>query len=70
MAESEFPKRLKSLRKQEGKSMLVLSQLCGLHDGAIRKYECGEATPTVESLIAVADYFHVSTDYLLGRTNY
>ena len=67
---SEFPKRLQQLREQEGKSRIVLSELCGLPSGAIRKYERGEVMPTAESLIAIADYFHVSTDYLLGRTNY
>lgn len=70
MGESEFSKRLQRLREREGKSRLVLSQLCGLPDGAIRKYERGEAEPTVKSLIAVADHFNVSVDYLLGRTNY
>lgn len=70
MGESEFSKRLQRLREREGKSRLVLSQLCGLPDGAIRKYERGEAEPTVKSLVAVADHFNVSTDYLLGRTNY
>lgn len=67
---NEFPSRLRMLRENEGISRLVLSQLCGLPDGAIRKYERKEARPTVESLIAIADHFRVSTDYLLGRTNY
>lgn len=67
---NEFPSRLRTLRENEGISRLVLSQLCGLPDGAIRKYERKEARPTVESLIAIADHFRVSTDYLLGRTNY
>lgn len=66
----QFPMRLRALRESEGKSRLVLSQLCGLSDGAIRKYERGEAIPTVESLVSIADHFKVSTDYLLGRTNY
>lgn len=67
---NEFPDRLRRLREREGMSRLVLSQLCGLPDGSIRRYERGETKPNVESLIAIADYFHVSTDYLLGRTNY
>lgn len=70
MGENEFPVRLRRLREREGKSRVVLSQLCGLPDGAIRKYERGEITPNVDSLIAIADYFRVSVDYLLGRTNY
>lgn len=70
MGESEFPKRLQKLREREGKSRVVLSQLCGLPDSSIRRYERGEAQPTMGSLVAIADYFHVSVDYLLGRTNY
>ena len=70
MGESEFSKRLQKLREREGKSRVVLSQLCGLPDSSIRRYERGEAQPTMSSLIAIADYFHVSVDYLLGRTNY
>ena len=66
----EFPKRLQKLRERDRKSRLVLSELCGLHPGAIARYERGEATPDVKSLMAIADYFHVSVDYLLGRTNY
>lgn len=70
MEESVFPQRLRRLREREGKSRVVLSQLCGLPNGAIRKYERGEISPNIDSLVAIADYFHVSTDYLLGRTNY
>lgn len=70
MVENEFSKRLRGLRESEGKSRIVLSQLCGLPDSAIRRYERGEIKPNVDSVIAIADYFHVSVDYLLGRTNY
>lgn len=67
---SVFPERLRRLREREGKSRIVISQLCGLPDSAIRRYERGEIKPNVDSLIAIADYFGVSVDYLLGRTNY
>lgn len=70
MEGSEFPKRLQQLREREGKSRVVLSQLCGLPDGSIRKYERGETKPNMDNLIAIADYFRVSIDYLVGRTNY
>lgn len=68
--ENEFPQRLRKLREQEKKSRVVLSQLCGLPDSAIRRYERGEVKPNIDSMVAIADYFHVSVDYLLGRTNY
>ena len=50
--------------------MTVTSQLCGLPPGAIRKYERGEAEPKMDAMVAIADYYKVSLDYLSGRTNY
>lgn len=70
--ESEFTRRLRKLREEKRplRSMAVTSELIGLPPDAIRRYERGEANPTVESLAAIADYFEVSMDYLWGRTNY
>jgi len=65
-----FPARLQGLREREGKSRVMLSQLCGLPNSSIRRYERGEAKPNMDSLVAIADYFRVSIDYLVGRTNY
>lgn len=69
---SEFPKRLRMLREEKRplRSMAVTSELIGLPSGAIRRYERGEAKPTVDSLVKIADFYHVSMDYLWGRTNY
>ena len=64
-----FRQRLKDLRIKQKRSRIVVSELCGLPPDAIRRYERGEALPNVESLIAIADYFCVSVDYLIGRTN-
>lgn len=66
----EFPRRLRELRERQSKSRRTISELCGLHPDAIRRYERGESKPDVDSLEAIADYFKVSVDYLLGRTNY
>lgn len=70
MEENALPERLKTLRAMEKVSKSVLSELCGLPSSAISKYERGEAIPNVKALLAIANHFHVSTDYLLGRTNY
>lgn len=70
MEKSVFPQRLRLLRERQHRSRRVVSELCGLHPGAISRYERGEAEPDVKSLIAIADYFGVSVDYLIGRTNY
>lgn len=63
----DFPTRLRELREKQRKSRRVVSELCGLHPNAVRRYELGESQPTLESLAALADYFHVSVDYLIGR---
>mgnify|MGYP000194521733 CR=1 FL=1 len=67
---SEFPARLRKLREERRQSRAVLAELCGLSRGAIRYYERGERAPTMDALIAIADYFEVSLDYLTGRTNF
>ena len=66
---TEFSRRLQMLRERQHKSRRVVSELCGLPTDAIRRYERGEAKPTADSLIAIANYFEVSIDYLLGRTD-
>lgn len=72
MEESVFPIRLRKLResKRPLRSMALTSELIGLPPNALSKYERGEIKPTAESLAAIADYYHVSMDYLWGRTNY
>lgn len=64
--------RLRLLREERkpARSARVTSELMGLSSDALRRYERGEAEPTMESLRKIADYYHVSTDYLMGRTNY
>ena len=66
---SEFATRLQQLRenKRPIRSRKVTSELCGLPPDAIRRYERGEAEPTLSSLILLAEYFEVSLDYLTGR---
>jgi len=64
-----FAERLQQLResKRPVRSRKVTSELCGLPPDAIRRYERGEAEPTLSSLLLLADYFEVSLDYLTGR---
>jgi transcriptional regulator with XRE-family HTH domain len=66
----KFPSRLRRLRDRDRLKRYQLSELCGLSPDMVRKYERGEASPGVDALTAIADYFEVSTDFLLGRTDY
>lgn len=63
----EFSQRLQQLRERKRISRRVLSELCGLNSDAVRRYERGEAEPTLHSLVAIAEYFEVSVDYLIGK---
>lgn len=62
-----FPQRLQRLRERKRISRRVLSELCGLSKNMIAIYERGEMEPTASAVVQIADYFGVSTDYLLGR---
>lgn len=66
---AEFAVRLQQLResKKPVRSRKVTSELCGLPPDAIRRYERGEAEPTLSSLLLIADYFGVTLDELTGR---
>lgn len=63
----EFREIVRQLRERKRISRRVASELCGLNSDAFRKYESGECEPTAHSLIAIADFFEVTVDYLLGR---
>ncbi len=60
--------RLKELRKKKKISQLKLALDLNLNQNAISRYENMERQADYETLIALADYFNVSLDYLLGRT--
>lgn len=66
----ELPDRIKKLRERNLLSRYRLSELCGISPDQIRRYELGSIKPGSDALVAIADYFEVSTDYLLGRTDY
>lgn len=61
-----FAKRLKELRKEKGLSQAKLAEVLFVDKSSIAKYETGKSTPSVDMLIKLAEYFKVSTDYLLG----
>ena len=65
--ENVFGRRLQQLRERRRISRRVLAELCGLSRNMVGRYERGETEPTGRSLEAIADYFGVSVDWLLGR---
>ncbi len=60
--------RLRELRKQRKISQLKLAMELNMNQNSISRYENGEREADYKTLILIADYFDVSIDYLLGRT--
>ncbi len=64
-----FKERLKELREDKNMSQNALSKQIKVSQPAIVKWENGERTPTMESLIILATFFDVTIDYLVGLEN-
>ena len=59
--------RLKPLRKGKKKTQKDMAELLGITDRHYQKIEYGQINVSATTLMTLADYFHVTTDYLLGR---
>ena len=64
-----FANRLKSLREEKKLSQEELSQLINISRSTLSMYEINKRQPDPETLQKIADFFDVSVDYLLGRTD-
>ena len=62
-------RRLKELRDRRGISQLKLAMDLGLTQNSVSRYESGAREADYKTLIALSDYFGVSVDYLLERTD-
>ena len=65
----DFGAHLKELRKTKRITQKQLALGIGASERGIQQYELGERKPTYDMLIALADYFDVSLDYLVGRSD-
>lgn len=66
---TKFPERLKELREARGLSQAKVAEELGLSRFSVYAYEKSKASPTLDGLVILADYFDVTLDYLLGRTD-
>ncbi|EOH67569.1 hypothetical protein I584_01944 [Enterococcus hirae ATCC 9790] len=64
-----FSENLKKLRSESDISQLVLAKEIGTTTRQIQRYESGENEPKLSQAVLLADYFDVSLDYLVGRTD-
>lgn len=62
-------KQIKSLREARGLTQRALAKQLGMAPSTLAMYEIGKREPDNDTLKKFADFFGVSTDYLLGRTD-
>ena len=60
---------LRKLRKEAGVTQPQVAQSCGISYRQYCRFENAEQKPGYDKLIALADYFNVSLDYLVGRSS-
>ena len=65
----EFRLRIKELREDKGISQAAFAKKIGAAQSTVGSWECGTREPGFETLIKIADFFGVSLDYLLCRTD-
>ena len=61
--------KLRQLRKERKLTQVELQMRTGIEQSLLSKFENGERIPPTETLIALADFYHVSIDYILCRTD-
>lgn len=66
--DNTMAKRLIELREKNNFSQSFVARQIGVTPALISAYEKQERNPSINKLIALADIYHVSTDYILGRT--
>ena len=61
--------RLKMLRKSRGYTQISVQMQTGIEQALLSKFENGERIPPTETLVKLADFYNVSIDYILCRTD-
>ena len=61
--------RLKELRKSRGYTQISLQMQTGIEQALLSKFETGERIPPTETLLRLAEFYNVSIDYILYRTD-
>lgn len=64
-----FAERIRELRLERGLTQEEVGEIIGVKRYSVYSYEKGRACPEMKGLVALAEYFDVSMDYLAGRTD-
>ncbi len=65
----ELNEALRRFRKEKKITQVQAAKAAGISEAMYQFYEYGKSEPTASVLIALADYFDVSLDYLVGRSD-
>ena len=63
-----FRNRIRTLLAESGKTQVEISEGIGINKRMFNNYVTGKFIPTIETLASICDYFEVSADWILGRT--
>lgn len=64
---SDLHNVLRRLRKEQGKTQQEIADILGISQRGYGDYEQGNCEPKIDTLIAMAEYFRVPIDFLVGR---
>lgn len=67
---NRLPERLLGLRKEAGLTQRELAEKLKMNSVTYLHYEKGQREPPIDTLIQFADFYSVTVDFLLGRTEY
>ena len=66
----EFTKRFNEVLQQSGKTQVEIANALHVTKQCVNDYKTGKSVPSLETLCALCKYLDVSSDYLLGLTDY
>ena len=66
----EFARRLKELRKEKNITLMQLEKETGLSKSTVNDWENGKRIPNAKAIVILARFFEVTTDYLLGESDF
>lgn len=64
-----FKERLKNLRIENSIKQETLAKVLNITTSTVSMYENGTREPSLETLVKISEFFNVTTDYLLGKTD-
>ncbi len=67
---NKFNERIRELRIEKRLTQIKLSEILGVYQSTIAKWEKGELEPNMDMIIKISQEFNVSADYLIGLRDY